>query len=830
VRRGLALLCSLLPLAAHAADRLQLNEAGYFTKPGLDVIVFSDIYPEGHQTGVTVIQHDRRVAANGDLRLEASPGQWSPVPAAGERTVDPDTRTISQSLAYPDPSKNRTGFNPIDYPDLDLAYTVHVRPLTGNAFEVWVDLDRPLPAEWAGKVGFNVELFPAHLFGKGWAMGQESGRGATGVFAVQPNGPVANRAGEWLTEPLARGRKLTVAPEEPLQRLTIESRGAALELLDGRSNHNNGWYIVRSVVADGATTRAVDWVITPNTVAGWQRAPVIQVSQLGYAPGQRKRAVIEQAREDDAAGQSVLYRLDSDGRRQVATGTPQPWGEFLRYRYLAWDFSEVREPGLYQLDYRGQVSRPFRIAADLYARHAWQPTLEYYLPVQMCHVRVNEKYRTWHGLCHHDDARMAPVGLNHFDGYVSGPETLTPFAPLEPVPGLNRGGWHDAGDYDLRVESQMTTVWLLAMMVEQFGLDYDATTIDQQNRLVEIHQPDGVNDALQQIEHGLVSVLGAYESLGRLYRGIIAPTIRQYVHLGDAATQTDGRVIADSDDPVQVDDRWVFTEVNPARELNAAAGLAAAARVLREYRPQLAAQALTAARDLFRTAEDVAAETSDQHTIPASARAFALTELFLATQEHAYLDRLLAMQDELVADIGQSGWLVGRLLSQIDDEGFRQALDTAVRDYQSGVDLQARRTPYGVPYEPRIWGAGWDVQRFGVSQWFFHQAWPQHTDFHTVVDALNFVLGVHPGENTMSFVSGVGAESALVAYGVNRADWSFIPGGVISGTNLVRPDLPELKIWPFFWQQTEYVMGGGATNYMFLVLAADAAFGAGDGG
>ena len=26
------------------------------------------------------------------------------------------------------------------------------------------------------------------------------------------------------------------------------------------------------------------------------------------------------------------------------------------------------------------------------------------------------------------------------------------------------------------------------------------------------------------------------------------------------------------------------------------------------------------------------------------------------------------------------------------------------------------------------------------------------------------------------------------------------------------------------WQQTEYVMGGGATNYMFLVLAADAAY------
>ena len=56
---------------------------------------------------------------------------------------------------------------------------------------------------------------------------------------------------------------------------------------------------------------------------------------------------------------------------------------------------------------------------------------------------------------------------------------------------------------------------------------------------------------------------------------------------------------------------------------------------------------------------------------------------------------------------------------------------------------------------------------------------------------------------------------------MNRGDWSFIPGGVISGTNLVRPDLPELKEWPFLWQQAEYVIGGGASHFMFLVLGAD---------
>ncbi len=83
------------------------------------------------------------------------------------------------------------------------------------------------------------------------------------------------------------------------------------------------------------------------------------------------------------------------------------------------------------------------------------------------------------------------------------------------------------------------------------------------------------------------------------------------------------------------------------------------------------------------------------------------------------------------------------------------------------------------------------------------------------------MLGNHPGQNTSSFASGVGSRSLNQAYGNNRADRSFIPGGVASGTGIIRPDFPELKEWPYFWQQTEYVMGGGATNFMFLVLAAN---------
>ena len=85
-----------------------------------------------------------------------------------------------------------------------------------------------------------------------------------------------------------------------------------------------------------------------------------------------------------------------------------------------------------------------------------------------------------------------------------------------------------------------------------------------------------------------------------------------------------------------------------------------------------------------------------------------------------------------------------------------------------------------------------------------------------LMTSLTMIFGMLP----LMFASGVGANSATVAYGLNRADWSYIPGGVISGTAMIRPDFPELLTFPFLWQQTEYVMGGGSSHYLFLVLAA----------
>ena len=538
----------------------------------------------------------------------------------------------------------------------------------------------------------------------------------------------------------------------------------------------------------------------------------------------------------------VVSRLGAEGKLEtVLEAKPEEWGRFLRFNYLRLDFTAVTQPGMYVVSYGEVRSNPFRIGADVYARHVWQPTLEYFLPIQMCHMRINDRYRVWHGSCHLDDARMAPVDFNHFDGYHQGPSTLCHYQPGEPVPGLNRGGWHDAGDDDLRIESQIDTVYGLALAYESFGVDYDGTTIDQEHRVVEIQRPDGKPDLLQQIEHGLLTVVGGYRALGRFYRGIIVPTKRQYTHLGEFSMQTDNVVFdpktaAANPPPVDggvvgsPDDRWVFTEDNPFRELNTAAGLAAAARALKSYNAPLAAECVQISDTLWRTTDEMKGPAEPWMKHAPSPRITLAVELLLATGERRYADYLVGQREIICANIrgtgGNSriprvGWIVGRALAAIGDAAFTRDVTAAVKVYRAEVAALEQKTPYGVPYEPDIWGAGWQIQGFGMEQYFLHRSFPEIFPRESMLHALNFILGCHPGANTAAFASGVGARSATVAYGFNRADWSYLPGGSVSGTALIRPDFPELLEWPFLWQQTEYVLGGGTTDYLFLVLAAD---------
>jgi hypothetical protein len=262
------------------------------------------------------------------------------------------------------------------------------------------------------------------------------------------------------------------------------------------------------------------------------------------------------------------------------------------------------------------------------------------------------------------------------------------------------------------------------------------------------------------------------------------------------------------------DDRMVFTEENPSHEFDAVMGLAAAARVLKEYDDKLAERCLRAATGLWHQERIIGRRDLSQQINAAS-------ELLLTTNDEEYKNYLLQMTDSIAKHISSVGWIVVRTIPVIHDEKYKETIKKALAGLSQEIAAQGKETPYGVPYRPYIWGAGWNIQEFGVHQYYLAKFFPELFTSDFMFNALNFVLGCHPGENTASFASGVGAKSVTRAYGYNRADYSYIPGGVVSGTALIRPDFAELKEFPFLWQQTEYVLGGGESNYIFLVLAAD---------
>jgi endoglucanase len=795
---------------------LSINNEGYYEAIGINVMMYDDFYPEGHQGGLTIVLNDRRVAASGDVRLEPTPGQWSPVPAVGERYIDKENGIISVELWYPDSTKDRTGFNPIIYPDLHFKYSVRTE-VVGDGIRVIVDLHQPLPDEWADKVGFNLELFPGYYFGEHYFIDGEHG-----IFPQQAHGPMyTDSDGELRITPLATGRELIVAPGKKGKEIRFTAHTSDLQLIDGRGLHNNGWYVIRSTIPRGAEKNAVEWFIRPSTDSGWIYRPVIQVSQVGYHPAQVKFAVIEMDKRTDIFEPVRLVRIDGNTETVVKTELrPVPWGRFLRFMYVRFDFTDVTRAGLYKIRYGDNESHTFEIKENIFSRNVWHPTLEYFLPVQMCHMRVEDRYKVWHGLCHMDDALMAPVNHNHFDGYIQGESTLTDFRSGEHVPGINIGGWHDAGDYDIRLESQAETVYKLALAYEYFKDDYDATTVDRDRRTVNLLTPDGKPDILQQLEHGVLSIVGGYESMGRLYRGIISPTLKQYVHLGDAATMSDNLIYSENkNDPIldrtlPMDDRWVFTEINPGRELYAAQCLAGAGRVLRQFNPGLSEQCVRIAEEIYEN--NVAGNI--EHRLNTAA------ELYLATRNAQYGNLLLEHADVITGNIFSYSEVIGRVVKELNNTEFTATIEDAVGHAYAQVTEQQKENPYGVPDRPHIWGAGWGIQAFGVKQLFLHLGFPEIYPSDYAFNALNFVLGVHPGENTASFVSGVGVHSLLVAYGTNRDEWSYIPGGIASGTALIRPDLPELKTWPYFWQQSEYVMGGGTMDFLLLAIAAQYIF------
>jgi endoglucanase len=818
-----------------SSQKLQLNDLGYFETRGVNIFVFSNQYTgmfnDEKNAGIEIIHHGVRTATGGAIRLQNTPEQWDLVPNVTDRKVDKQNGSIEVTLKYG---------------DYDFSSRIKVTP-KDNGVLITVSLDKPIPEKLEGKAGLNIEFIPSSYMHKTFLAD-----GRPGVFPLYPSSSTAtdklsNKVLQYnghstfddrgkneyiVPGPIASGKSIILAPEDPENLVKIQTVTGDLMLFDGRNLAQNGWFIVRSLIPSGKTGNVIQWYLELNSVTDWIRVPVIGFSQVGYTPGQEKVAVIELDQNDTPLKKASLIQVTPDGKyMEKLSADLISWGKYLRYNYLKFDFSPVKETGIYFIKYGTQSTNTFIIAPDVYA-DIWHPTLDVFFPVQMDHMMVNEAYRVWHGAPYLDDALQAPVNHQHFDGYRMSDTTDTKYKPLERIPGLNVGGWFDAGDFDIQTGSHVSVLLNFVDAWEKFKVDRDETFIDQATRYVDIHRPDGKPDILQQIEHGALNVVAQVENIGHPVRGIIVPNLHQYHHLGDAVNETDNLPYNPALKPYEsdgkssgtMDDRWVFTNRSAALDYSTAGALAAASRALKDYNKSLADRCLTAAKKMWDENFDKPNDTNQpggQMFITGSEISAAL-QLFITTKEDKYskvfTELLWPVIDRSVAGRG----VILNALQALPymDNDFRIKLRGYVAKYKETIDGYGKENPYGVPIMSRGWGGNSGVVGFAITNYYANKYFPDIVSPEYVYKGLNYIFGCHPYSN-ISFVSAVGTHSTEVAYGNNRADFTFIAGGVVPGLLLFQPDFLENKEdWPFFWGENEYVIDIGAT-YIFLSNAVN---------
>ncbi|MBP1674245.1 MAG: glycoside hydrolase family 9 [Bacteroidetes bacterium] len=826
-------------------QKLVINDQGYFESRGVNVLVYSNQYTgmffDEKTAGIEIIHHGVRTSTGGAIRLQNTPEQWDLVPSVVDRKVDTAANSINTELSYKDLNFNSK-------------ISVTAR---NNGVEISVYLDKPLPKELEGNAGFNLEFLPSSYFEKTYMVD-----GRPGNFPRYPSGntkvePISKKItqfaghttfddrgrGEFIVPyPMATGKTLVLAPEDPACFVKVQAVDAELMLFDGRNLAQNGWFIVRSLLPANKTGKVLTWYLEPNAIPNWIRKPVVGFSQAGYTPGQEKVAVIEMDKNDTPLKTASLFQVTPEGKSvEKLKGEVKVWGKYLRYNYAKFNFSSVKEPGIYFIQYGDQKTNTFRIASNVYD-DAWHPTLDVWFPVQMDHMQVNEAYRVWHGVPYLDDCLQAPLNHQHFDGYRMGSTTDTKYKPLERIPNMAVGGWFDAGDFDIQTGSHNSVVSRFVDAWENLKIDRDETYIDQKTRYVDIHRPDGKPDILQQIEHGTLNLVAQCENIGHPVQGIIVPNMHQYHHLGDAMTETDNLPYNPALKPYETDgkssgtpdDRWAFTTRQPFLDYSTAATLAAASRALKGFNNDLAERSLVCAKRLLEEANEASKNTntagSNQMMMRRGSDMDVVLQLYITTKEKKYADRFLEqIWTSLEPQAGPGGAgqraFTGRgLLSALKalpymDDTFKARLKDYVVKYKESLAEIDKQNPYGVPISLGTWGGSGTVVSWAITNYYAHKAFPDIMNLEYVFKGLNYIFGCHPYSNT-SFVNDVGTRSKKVAYGTNRADFTTIAGGIVPGLILLKPDFLENKDdWPFLWGENEVTIGGSA-DYIFLAKAA----------
>ncbi|MBQ4168553.1 MAG: glycoside hydrolase family 9 protein, partial [Bacteroidales bacterium] len=796
--------------------------------------------------GIEIIQRGERICTGGGIRLVNTPEQWDIFGVISNRTVNHSDSSVEVELTYE---------------DWNFVSKLRVFPKDKGVI-IQVYLDKPVPEFLQGKAGMNLEFFPASYFGKNYLVDGLARPLPKYPMADTEVHPIAEKIPQYFGEstfddrgrgdflvplPLSTGKQITLAPEDPALRVSVKS-DQDLMIFDGRHLAQNGMFVLRSLLPSGKTGKVLEWYLEPSADPTWVRKPNIGFSQVGYTPAQKKVAVVELDKNDTPAKTANLLKVNPDGTKSVAKViNAKFWGEYHhRYNYVQLDFSDVKAPGLYSIEYNGVETNAFPIDKNVYD-DKWHPSMDISLVVNMDHMEVNEAYRIWHGRANMDDALQAPLNIRLHDGYTMGNETNTKYAPLEHIPGLAIGGWYDAGDFDIQSNSVVTTTQDLAYMWRTFRPERDQTLIDHKTLYADIHVPDGIPDNVQYIMQGTLNINAQVENIGFVAGTIGQPDMHHYHHLGDAMTLTDGLIYDPTLARYEVkgnrsgtpDDRFVLTgRFSPAGTMGTIVSLAAAYPALKEYFPEEAERTLKNALMLWDKYSEAAAPSNNTNAAGAmfgrmggDPRMQAAIELWFATGDQKFKDFFTPLveaqlnpQPVQAPSMANGRGGVGMNLSAAlevypyMDKKFQDKVKALIPAYVKSITAVAEDNPYGVNIAGATWAGNSGIINNAYNCYKVWKLFPDMIDPEFVFAGLNYLFGCHP-YNNKSFITAVGVTTKNVAYSNNRADYSVIPGGVVPGL-LVKEDFFENKDdYPFHWGENECCIND-APRYVELVLGA----------
>ena len=529
-------------------------------------------------------------------------------------------------------------------------------------------------------------------------------------------------------------------------------------------------------------------------------ATAVRYSRIGYPSAGVKFVVLEwpkhMSRPDDRVR---LERRDGTVVKEGRFGqTASP--DHMQCGFASFDFSEVKEPGDYRVVWSGGAVE-FPIQRSVFEDKLWEPTLDFFLPFQMCHADVNLGGDVPdHRKCHMDDAIRVPADFPGVDGFRSYECEGTPYEAGDHVSAA-KGGWHDAGDCDLNINAQAFAVWVMSLAYEEFGIERDMATLDAEGQTYTFGKPDGVPDILQQIEWGVYWLLSMQQADGRVYLGVVAQPERRSLGGKTWDQATDNK-------PGTGDERHLYVDYHPGLELMHATGLSAAGRALRTAKPDLARKCVDAAArslDYFRTHKEVYRRTG--YSDPSKkgrdgALAAALAELYLTTRDPSYLKTLEEMADT-IRNLGleppyvfttrsNSFWyappVLARLYPVLPDGPLKSGVLEVCR--RSATILAGWEAPRPWPF--RYWHFGKWGNNAGILARAFDAYWlskvvPETFGAPDAVRSMLWIFGLHPF-NDRVFVSGIGYPGPMHIHsgqirGLFGPEPGTVPGAIVPGIN-----------------------------------------------